>query len=150
MFYCFDRSPLPCNDCRGCHKIDGCALKDIDDFYNLLESADILVFATPIYNLSFPAPMKALIDRTQCYWSARFIHGERPTIIRPKQTVLITTCGSDNNEGSEMIERQLKPVLTVLNARLTQSVHYTGADMNKPLDTFIEMVKDAADKIVAK
>lgn len=143
-FDCFASSPLPCNDCRFCYKADGCALSDLDDFYGRLELADIVVFAAPVYNLSFPAPMKALIDRMQRYWAARFIRDIRPPIKLEKRAVLITSGGTDHTDGGALMERQLKPVLTVIHARLIKAVHYTGADQNRPLDPFIaEAVKAA-------
>lgn len=37
-----------------------------------LEDADAVIVATPVYNLSFPAPMKALFDRFQRYYEAHF------------------------------------------------------------------------------
>lgn len=65
--------------------------------------------------------MKALIDRSQRYWSARFLRGVRPPIANSKQVVLITVSGDDRTEdgglplGGEMVERQLRPPLTILN-----------------------------------
>ncbi len=141
---CFTRAPLPCNDCRACSQHSGCIRPDLDDFYASLEQADVLVFASPVYNLSFPAPMKALIDRMQCYWAERFVRGVRPPIARPKQAVLLTSCGADSQEGGDMLERQLKPVLTILNARLVQSVHYTGADKENPLSPYLTAARQAA------
>ena len=72
---CYDRRPIPCDDCRYCYHREGCSKRDLDDFYAELEEADLVVIATPVYHLSFPAPLKALIDRLQRYWSARFILG---------------------------------------------------------------------------
>ncbi len=144
VFDCFERSPLPCNDCRSCYHSDLCAFSDLDDFYKKLETADILVFASPVYNLSFPAPMKAVLDRMQRYWAARFIRQVRPPIKRPKRALLITANGSQSQEGGEMLERQLKPILTVLNAKLIKSIHYYGADKKSPLETAIKGAQNTA------
>ncbi|MDD2363143.1 MAG: NAD(P)H-dependent oxidoreductase [Oscillospiraceae bacterium] len=144
IFDCFERSPLPCNDCRFCYEDDLCTLSDLDDFYTKLEAADILVFASPVYNLSFPAPMKALLDRLQRYWSARFIRQVRPPIKRSKRGLLITANGAQSQEGGEMLERQLKPILTTLNTKLIKSIHYIGADKKSPLDTAIKEAENTA------
>ena len=149
-FDCFARSPLPCNDCRVCHRFQGCAQSDLDDFYALLENADGLVFAFPVYNLSFPAPMKALIDRTQRYWSARFIQGIRPPIAKQKKVVLITSAGFKDPESGILLERQLRPVLTVLNGKLAQSIHYAGADSVRPLEPFLAESAAAAQYLFGK
>lgn len=147
IYDCFKNSPIPCNDCRYCHVVDGCSYSDLNDFYNKLENSDVLVFATPVYNLSFPAPLKALLDRMQRYWSARFKRNIRPPIKRKKQVYLLTSCGADSTEEGEMLERQLKPVLTILNAKLIKSVHYTGADNCRPMDNSIKAASEEAAKM---
>ena len=100
----------------------------MDDFYAALEEADLVVIATPVYHLSFPAPLKALIDRLQRYWSARFILGKRPPISKGKRLVLLTASGSGSPEGGPLLEKQLAPPLTVIHAVLAERVHAVGAD----------------------
>ena len=55
----------PCTDCRACRHFEGCVQPDMDGFWHDFENADGIVIATPIYNLSFPAPLKVIIDRMQ-------------------------------------------------------------------------------------
>lgn len=148
-FDCFAQPVLPCNDCRACHIIDGCARPDLKEFYRALEDAALLVFASPVYNLSFPAPLKAVIDRTQRYWAARFVRNIRPPIARPKQVVLLTAAGADDPEGGEMLERQLRPVLTILNGTLVSCVHYAGADTGRDIIPFLRKA-EAAGRILTK
>jgi len=147
IYDCFKNSPAPCDDCRYCHYVEGCSYSDLDDFYGKLENANVLVFATPVYNLSFPAPLKAVIDRMQRYWSARFKQGIRPPIEIKKQAYLLTTCGCDSAEEGKMLEKQLKPVLTILNAKLAKSVHFTGADRQRPMDESIAAAMEAAKQL---
>ena len=142
--YCYEMLPQPCDDCGYCRDRDGCCKDDLQNFYPLLESADVLVFATPVHNLSFSAPLKALIDRTQCYWSARFCRGIRPPIIRAKRTILLTSAGSEDPSAGMMVERQLLPALTILNARLIASIHYSGADVGSPLRSALADARGAA------
>lgn len=144
---CFDRRPLPCIDCRVCHAVEGCAFDDLDDVYRQLEAATLLVFATPVYNLSFPAPMKAVIDRLQRYWASRFIRGNRPPVATPKRTVLLTVSGADSEENGVMVEKQLKPVLTVLNAHLTHAVHYAGTDSGRDITPYLSLAARAAEEL---
>lgn len=127
MIDCFAKNAAPCDDCRGCHKAARCVKHDLDDVYDALEQAERLVFITPVYNRSFPAPMKAIIDRLQCYWAARFIKGKRPPIETPKTALLLTVCGSDRDDGV-YVEEQLAPVLTILNVTKTASLHVKNTD----------------------
>lgn len=146
-FSSFDRQPLPCDDCRFCHRADGCSKHDLDAFYTLLENADFLLFASPVYNRSFPAPMKALIDRLQRYWAARFVRGIRPPIARSKRAVLLTVCGGPEPEGIHL-EQQLRPALTVLHTTLAASVHACGTDADEQLLSYGDAVRSAARAMI--
>lgn len=121
---CFALAAAPCRDCGGCKHTRGCVQHDLDEVYAAVERADRLVFATPVYNRSFSAPLKTVIDRLQPYWCARFVRGEKPPIAKPKQAVLLTTCESPAESGDgKVVEAQLRPALTVLNATFVGAVH---------------------------
>lgn len=137
---CFERAVAPCDDCRGCYKTAGCVKRDMDDVYRLIEDADRLIFLTPVYNRSFPAPMKAMIDRLQCYWSARFIRGVRPPVEKPKTAWLITVCGSDRDDG-EQLGIQLAPQLTVLHVTDTKETHIKHSDNGIDDEAIAEMLR---------
>ena len=147
---CFALQPLPCDGCGYCAHRDGCSKRDLEEYYADLEEADILVYAFPIYNLSFPAPLKAILDRGQRYWSARFIRNVKPPIRKPKQVVLMTVSGDSRTEegglpeGVVMAEKQLRLPLTILHAHLTAAVHYYGADVGNPIEPYVEQARAAA------
>lgn len=126
IWNCFETPVLPCDDCGYCRHRAGCSKRDLDGFYAELEEADLLLFATPVYHRSFPAPMKAVLDRLQRYWSARFVLGLRPPIAKPKRGILLTVSGSPSDEGGRLIEQQLAPHLTVLNTTLAGTVPLCG------------------------
>lgn len=129
---CFALGAKPCVDCGGCKRQRGCVQHDLDEVYAAIERADRLVVATPIYNRSFSAPLKTVIDRLQPYWCARFVRGEKPPIAKPKQAVLLTTCESAAETGDgAVVEAQLRPALTVLNASFVGAVH--ASDCGKGL-----------------
>ena len=115
--------PAPCDDCGYCRTRDGCAKRDLDEVYALL---------------------KALIDRCQRYWSARFVRQQRPPIARPKQAVLLTACGEASPTGGQLLEQQLCPQLTILNARLVACVHRTGCDSGADAQPALEQARAAA------
>ncbi len=145
VFSCYEQRPVPCDDCRFCAHTEGCSKRDLDAFYAALEEAALLVIATPVYHLSFPAPLKALIDRLQRYWSARFILGKRPPIARAKRLVLLTVSGSGKEEGGLMLEKQLAPPLTVIHAAQTACLHVTGADApDFALEPYLERTRQIA------
>lgn len=147
-FDCFSLNPAPCDDCRACHTTDGCRHHDLDAFYAALEAADILIFASPVYNRSFPAPMKAVIDRLQRYWSARFVRGIKPPIATPKRAVLLTVGGSGREDGAYLAQ-QLAPVLTILNSAPAVAVHADDTD-RAPLSSAVLAAARAAGEAAAE
>ena len=54
-----------CVDCQYCFAHEGKCVQrdDMDEIYPLLDAADVLVFATPIYFYSFSSQLKRVIDR---------------------------------------------------------------------------------------
>ncbi len=117
----------PCSDCRFCREHEGCAIDDMDGFFADFERADGIVFASPVYNMSFPAPMKAVIDRMQRYYSARFFLGQRPPIARFRPAALLLSAGSHDEDGS-IVASQLRKIFTVTNCELTCSVIVNNTD----------------------
>lgn len=130
----FDCAFAPCNDCRACCKSEGCINHDMDDFFHDFETADAIVIATPIYNMSFPAPLKAIIDRMQRYYNARFSLGKRPPIEKHRPVALLASAGAPDENG-EMMIKQLKQVFTVINCELISSDICNGTDKS-PIEDF--------------
>jgi multimeric flavodoxin WrbA len=58
----------PCDGCSACHRAGVCHIKDdMQSIYPKLESADAIIFGTPVYFGGVSAQMKAIIDRTFKY-----------------------------------------------------------------------------------
>lgn len=120
----------PCTGCNYCAGTEGCSISDFDEIDKLIRRADLIVVATPVYTLSFPAPLKAIIDRMQRYFAARFSIGVNPPIARHKSAVLLASCGSRSMEGAHMISRQLRMVFSVMNTALQHEIVWTGTDFH--------------------
>lgn len=114
----YELNPIPCNACGYCKAGNGCSKKDLEDFFKKFETADVIVFATPIYFMGVPAPFKALLDRFQRYYEARFRRNMQNPIEKHRKAVLIVTSGSDGEIGYEVIKHQLLQAFTVLNIEL--------------------------------
>lgn len=83
-----------CMACQYCFTHDGQCVQqdDMQQFYPLLRSCDVLVWATPLYFYNFPAQLRAFQDRTFCQIGKPF------TI---KSTALLL-CFEDQDEGRAM------------------------------------------------
>lgn len=124
----YDEDIAPCTACGKCKKEESCCYHDFDEIDSLLRSANIIVVATPVYNLSFPSPLKAIIDRTQRYYEARFSLNIKPSIIKHKKAVLLAAAGSGKHDGVEIMEKQLKMIFSVMNTTLEHTVLWGKTD----------------------
>jgi multimeric flavodoxin WrbA len=63
-----------CRECGGCDKSGKCVVEDeMQKVYPLLEEADVIIMATPVFFYAMPAQLKALIDRAQAPWNRRML-----------------------------------------------------------------------------
>ncbi len=122
IVHLFSLQPTPCNACGYCKAANGCSKKDLEKFMAKLEDADAVIVATPVYNLSFPAPMKALFDRFQRYYEARFRRKIAQPITKHKKALLLVTAGDDEDDGYNIIEKQVKLSFSVMNTELVGGV----------------------------
>jgi len=66
-----------CRECESCFKTGRCVLKDdMGHIYELLDEADVLIIASPIFFSGLTAQMKMMIDRCQCLWAGKFLLGK--------------------------------------------------------------------------
>jgi len=92
----------PCIDCRACTKGDLiCPVNDdMQQLYNSLDSADLLVFATPIYWFGPTGIMKNFVDRFRPYFRNKKLSG--------KNAVVLLSAGSGKGDcdlTAEMFKR---------------------------------------------
>jgi multimeric flavodoxin WrbA len=98
-----DKHITGCIDCQTCFS-KGSACSVPDDFAKLaplLEQADMLVVATPMYWFSFPAQLKAAIDKLYSYLIA-----QRP--LKIKECALLVCCGGKKEDGESKCEGIVK------------------------------------------
>lgn len=146
-FSAYELNAKPCTDCGYCKQHRACIFDDLNEFLGEFENTDLIIIATPVYNFSFPSPLKAIIDRFQVYYNARFERNERPPIKKRRKAVIVATCGSDDEYGFDVIEYQLKRAFTVLNVELVGMVTAKGMDTQGINDSDILKAKELADSI---
>ena len=127
FFDCFKSSPKPCDGCGFCKTKDGCKFGDLEEFFKEFEKAKNIIIAFPVYNGSFPAPLKAVIDRFQFFYNRRFFKNIKPPIKGKRNVTLVITAGSNENP-LPLITAQLKPVFTVCGCKLKNAVMLLGTD----------------------
>lgn len=72
--YARDLKISGCIECGGCDETGQCVVDDeMQKTYPLLREADLIFLSSPIFFYSFPAQVKALIDRCQALWNLRML-----------------------------------------------------------------------------
>lgn len=128
----FDEQVMPCIGCNLCQEKDTCRFDDYAKIDHLWKTSDLIIIATPVYNLSFPPPLKAIFDRTQRYYHAMFLRGEKFDTTQ-RDVVLLLTSGTNWGNIEETIKLQLHFVLKVLQAKLSYTLLWPNTDRSPSL-----------------
>jgi multimeric flavodoxin WrbA len=73
--YARDLKISGCRACGGCDRTGKCVIKDdMNSVYPLMDEAEIIFLASPIYFYSLTGQVKILIDRAQAMWARRFLN----------------------------------------------------------------------------
>lgn len=107
-----------CNGCNYCEDNGRCVHRDLDEFYDLFESADVVLFSSPVYNGGFSAPVKALIDRFQMYYTSFYKNSKQQPIKKHRKGVLLCAAGRNGETATNDMEKNLKCAFTILNMEL--------------------------------
>ncbi len=91
----------PCTNCNECERLGRCVVEDaFQDLYDQFITCDGIVFASPLYFMNVPAGGKALIDRCQAFWMAKYRLGLDLFGGRKRVGLLVSCAG---NEFGRMI-----------------------------------------------
>jgi multimeric flavodoxin WrbA len=96
-----------CLGCQACQDVKhelGC--KQEDDavtIFKRVSQADAVVYASPLYTYSFPAQMKALVDRQNCLVKGSGTP-EATAVLKGKRTALLVTCGGPIEDNADLIQ----------------------------------------------
>jgi multimeric flavodoxin WrbA len=76
--FCRKLKMAGCIECGGCAKTGQCVVEDdMQQVYPLLDQAEAVILAVPMFFYSAPAIAKTLIDRAQACWSRRMLQKTR-------------------------------------------------------------------------
>ena len=127
-----------CDGCGVCDENGECRHRDLDGFMSEFENCDVVVFASPVYNGTFTAPVKALTDRLQPYYSWFYAHSKAPKAEKRRKAVLLAASGKAGSECAYM-EQQLKFICSVTN------IEFCGTVLCAFTDTLPDVCKAADD-----
>jgi multimeric flavodoxin WrbA len=121
--FVYEKKINPCVGCDFCKVSKRCKfVDDMAEIYKIFEESECIVFASPIYNFSFPSPMKAIIDRSQ-----PFFHNKIPK--NPaRKAVLVTSSGENDKTGAQIVELQTRALCLEIGVNFEKSFHIFGTD----------------------
>lgn len=132
----------PCIACDGCFKEGKCVVADdMQIIYEKLLAADRLILAAPIFSMGICAQAKAMIDRTQRFWSTKYIL--KKDVISDKKSrparkgIFICTAGSNHKNVFDGALQVAKYFFLMLEMEFVGSYCYKqvdekGAILNHP------------------
>lgn len=138
----YDKKVAPCTDCKYCHSKEQCAIKDdMQEIYNKISDSDVIVIASPMYFSSVTAPMKAVIDRLQIYWSKKYIRKDRENL-KKRKAVVLGTSGSYWENMFQPLEAVLNHTFAAMDAKDMEKVYAVNTD-SIPVEKNEEKLKEA-------
>lgn len=133
LIYLNDYRFSPCLACDGCFKEGRCVVKDdMQLIYEKLLGTNRIILAAPIFSMGMCAQAKAMIDRTQRFWSTKYIL-KRDVIVdkekRPtRKGMFISAAGSDRESIFDGSERVAKYFFLMLEAEYAGCYCYPSID----------------------
>lgn len=123
----------PCLACDGCFKEGKCViLDDMQIIYEKLLTADRIILASPIFSMGLCAQAKAMVDRTQRFWSTKYILKQQVITgknRRPERKgMLISAAGSDHKNVFDGAIQVAKYFFLMLETDFTGSFCYQNTD----------------------
>ena len=101
-----DRDLRPCVACRFC-QADwtgfGCSRYDeMQEIFEAIMAADLIVIATPIYSWYCTPPVKAVLDRMMYGMNKFYGESRGPALWAGKAVALLMTCGYEPERGCDL------------------------------------------------
>ena len=141
VFDTFSEKFAFCNGCNYCEANGKCVHRDLDKFFSLFEDADVVLFSSPVYNGGFSAPVKALIDRFQVYYTSFYKNGKIQSIKKHRKGILLVSAGRSGETAAAEMEKNLKCAFTILNMELAGSVLCAHTDTEPEYEKATEEMK---------
>lgn len=143
IYNMYDEKITPCMACNHCEKTGKCINSDTEKIIESIFSSDYIIFASPIYCYSFPAPMKAFLDRLQPYYSDE--RYKNPAFNR--KGFVLATCGKSGTFSIDVIEKQSRIAFIELSASFEGIYLFSDTDKKSALHhDEISKVRELAER----
>jgi multimeric flavodoxin WrbA len=152
-FFLRKMSISPCIECEKCYTTGRCVLDDdMNALYPLFKNSDIVVLSSPVFFYGLNALAKAMVDRSQCCWSQKYLLNQKQSDSGTKPKGVFLTVGGAkgkrNFEGIMLTVRYFFDALDIefTNQLLVKEIDQKGAIMNHP--TALEDARNLAKELL--
>jgi len=140
---------IPCQECEEIRKDGRCKIQDdMQMLYPEIESADVIVIASPIFFGSVSAQTKMMIDRFQCQWLGMNIF--KSYTPKKKKGYFICVEAGERDDFIENAKSIIKNFFITVGATYSGEVICKGVDEKgkvKERKECIEKVKSLIEKL---
>lgn len=137
------RPVRPCSGCSQCSPTGECVLNDeMREYYPLIDAADAIVVASPVYFAGVPATLKAFYDRCQPYWARRYVLGRSPRPVYRPGALLLARGGGDPF-GPDCAVTTTRSVFAVLETEILELIDVEGPDNPGEIEAYSESLVEA-------
>jgi len=141
----------PCAGCGGCETLGRCVVEDrFQDIFDQLIACDGVVFTTPLYFMNVPAWGKALIDRCQAFWAAKYSMGLDLFGGRKRPGLLVSCSGARHGPGGANVFRGIEDtmnyVFDALGLEMMDHLLFTGVDAKGEISGNPDALKQARER----
>lgn len=149
-----DKKIKACLGCGFCEKKGHCIITDDDmavEIYSLLRRADVIVVATPVFFFNMTSQLKALVDRCQAFWSAKYRLKIKDPLAETRRGFLLSVGGSKGENLFDGLVLTTRYFFDAIGARYSGSLVYRSIDKKGDMQNYPNVqldVKKAAEKLV--
>ncbi len=124
-----------CRHCGGCDKTGRCVVKDdMQQVYDKLRASQHLVLASPIHFAGVSGETKAMIDRAQAPWVAKYrLEASVSDVEGERRGVFVATCGGDDGRLFEWATPTVKAFFSSTGFRYWGELFEANTDRPPPL-----------------
>ena len=142
-----DLNVEPCTECDRCVEAGHCVVQDdMQTIYGKLIDVDRLAFASPIFFMGLCAQAKALIDRSQAFWTKKHVRKENvvPPDRRPRRKGLLISVGGTRGEKMfKCAQLTMKYFFDVLEMEYADNLTFGRIDAKGEITRHPTALKDA-------
>ena len=134
FIHAYKKDIISCDDCKFCtHKL-GCPKDDdMQEIYQLLSEARVLILSSPIYFGAYTNELMKIINRFQRYFSQRFVH-KKPLGFPMEKAIGISTAGSDSEAMFDGAKLTFHMISDLFSVKQRHFIYAKNTDEVFPLD----------------